>query len=258
MKLNKIHLLAVILVIILAATFTVYFRSNSHSMNASESTEHHSSPKDGAYESPRFQTRTEPTSVTNWVAVDRIPQDVDQTALSFSDSKFRLMGRGRNAKIVQDSTDREIFPDPERGIYGSFPSPDGERLLIYFGNADYQIRFSDSEKILNLPSVPSVPSPVGFAWQWLSNDLLVGIGGRGYDAGSKPESKCCDQHTVAESIIGVYRISDTDYSIVSLPNSLKGKVFDLGTRTKDGVIELIASGHEDDGKSLGWFSIAPE
>ena len=258
MKLNKIQIVAVVLAIILISALTVYFRSKPQNMTVSERSEPPSSPKDGEFVPPHLQTRTKPRSATKWIAVNRIAQGVDRTKLSFSDSAFTLVGRGRNAKIVHDSTDKEIFPDPERGIYGSFPSPIGERLLVYFGNADYEIRFSDSDQIIELPNVPSIPNPVGFGWHWLSNDLLIGIGGRGYDTDSKPESKCCDQHTVAESIIGVYRISDADYSIVTLPNSLKGKVFDLGIRTEEGVIEIISTGHEDDGNSLGWFSIAPE
>jgi hypothetical protein len=256
MNKNKLYICAVVLVCICGIILYQHWHKNALQPLAKKPIASSSPTKDKEFSSN--QTNAGPIAATTVQWMAKAASGEGQAPLAFAESPFRLVGRGRSARIVHSKSDKVISPPPERGIYGFSPSPSGDYLLIYYGDADYEIRFSDSEQIIHLPSVPNSPNPVGFGWHWLSNDILIGIGGIGYGADSKPESKCCDQHTVSESLIGVYRLSDMSFSLVDLPIAIKGKVFDLGTRSSSGTVELLSSGHVDDGKSLGWFSISPE
>lgn len=256
MKSNKFYLVAVALLCIFLIFIYIFKIHNLHERIAKGRSETSSSEKSNDFDSPDAEDATNTAAEIKWIAKN--VQGFDQRPLVFTPSPFKLLGRGRNAKIVHNDSENQILPPDDKGIYGFSTSPNGNILLVYYGDADYEVRFSNSDVVIHLPSIPNIPNPVGFEWQWLSNDLLVGIAGRGYDKDTKPESKCCDQHTVAESIIGVYKISGKKYSTVTLPNTLKGKVFNLGTRSAAGIVELLGSGHEDDGKSLGRFSISPE
>jgi hypothetical protein len=259
MKFNKIKFTLVVGILVIISFLAIYFRSSPNGVQAPRVTNSDAREKSGVSEPPHAQATNKPEEDLEWIAIKSNAQKIKQTPINFATSSFKLFGRGSNAKIVQDTTGKEITPGEGRGIYGSFPSPNGKNLLVYFGDADYDIRYSDSDKKSALPRVPSVPNPVGFEWQWLSDNLLVGIGGVGYNKATKTESKCCDQHTVAESVLCIYRVSDSVFRTVILPDSVKGKVFSIGTRTEEGDFELISSsGHEDEGKSLGWFAIKPK
>ncbi len=259
MKSTKIKFALVAGIVVIIFIFTVYFRTSPDGVRDPRVTNSLTREKSGVSVPTNDQARNKSEEDLVWIALKINAQNIKQTPLNFAATSFKLLGRGRNAKIVQESTGKEITPGDGRGIYGSFPSPNGKNLLVYFGDADYEIIYSDSDKKLALPSLPNVQNPVGFEWQWLSDDLLVGIGGVGYNEATKPESKCCDQHTVAESVLYIYRVSESVFRNVMLPDIIKGKVFSIGPRTEEGDFELISSsGHEDEGTSLGWFAITPK
>lgn len=135
----------------------------------------------------------------------------------------------------------------------------GEHVAINRGDGRFRVVNQRTLEAFDLPQSPPVQNPIGFAWEWMSNDTLIGVAGAGYDAGTKPASRCCDEHVVKESRLYVYDVADRTLRSVQLPESFVGKVFKIGNIAKDGSVELISeSGHEDDGNSLGWFRFATE
>lgn len=135
----------------------------------------------------------------------------------------------------------------------------GEHVAINRGDGRFRVVNQRTLEAFDLPQSPPVQNPIGFAWEWISNDTLIGIAGVGYDALTKPASRCCDEHVVKESRLYVYDVGDRTLRSVQLPESFVGKVFKIGNIAKDGSVELISeSGHEDDGNSLGWFRFANE
>lgn len=134
----------------------------------------------------------------------------------------------------------------------------GKRIAINRGDGRYRIVDTETLDAIDLPTLPPVDRPVGFSWEWLTRDTLIGIAGTGYAETAKSGARCCDEHVVAASLVYLYDIKKSTLEAVRLPSPIKGAVFDLGSVTQDGFIELVsASGHEDDGKSLGWFNIIP-
>lgn len=149
--------------------------------------------------------------------------------------------------------------DKDNPFVGIKAIDDGEHVAINRGDGRYRLVNTNTLKSLDLPSAPNVKRPIGFTWEWLDAKTLIGTAGIGYAETAQPKGRCCDQHVVASSLLYVYSIEDSALEVVNLPSSIKGLVFNVGRITKDGHVEVVsASGHEDDGESLGWFKLAPE
>jgi hypothetical protein len=172
------------------------------------------------------------------------------------------------AKYVTPSSNMEIRSPDGRVLYNASPDnpflgiktiEGGKHVAINRGDGRYRLINVDTLDSVDLPSVPPVERPIGFSWNWFNPNTLVGVAGIGYADSAQPKGRCCDQHIVASSLLYLYNIENRSIEEVGLSPSLKGLVFDIGRTTQDGHIEIIsASGHDDDGQSLGWFQIIPE
>lgn len=172
------------------------------------------------------------------------------------------------AKYVTPSSNIEIRSPDGRLLYkASADNPflgiktieGGKHIAINRGDGRYRLIDVDTLDSVDLSSVPPVERPIGFSWNWFNPKTLVGVAGIGYAESAQPNGRCCDQHVVASSLLYLYKIENRSIEKVNLSPSLKGLVFDIGKTTQDGHIEIIsASGHDDDGQSLGWFQIIPE
>lgn len=133
----------------------------------------------------------------------------------------------------------------------------GLYVAINRGDGRFRLINTKTHEHNDIPATPPIDRPIGFEWDWLDHDTLIGVSGVGYPDSIKQVGRCCDQHVVAASLLYLYDVNTRSLQSVSLPASARGLVFNIGKIADGSHIELVsASGHEDDGSSLGWYHIS--
>lgn len=159
--------------------------------------------------------------------------------------------------VIRDPEGRILYKaDNENPFVGIRSIEGGDHIAINRGDGRYRIINTKNLESIDLPAIPPVDRPIGFSWNWINGESLIGVSGIGFAETSKTPGRCCDEHVVAASLMYLYNINNQDIEAVSIPPSLRGLVFTIGRIADGGQIELIsASGHEDDRMHLGWFDI---
>lgn len=102
---------------------------------------------------------------------------VDGGKGSSAPRNLRLLAAGSEKARVVDNDRNVLLAAPPGGtIFSMHLSPDGEQILIHYGDAKYQIVSADAlDPVASLPIKPPGPhDATGFSWRFLDGDYLLG------------------------------------------------------------------------------------
>jgi len=165
---------------------------------------------------------------------------------------YKLQGRGSDGKIVDAAGQVVLEGDPKVGIYGGTASPDGKSVLVYYGDANYEILNPVTKERLRLPSEPPGKNKLGFGFYWIDNDTLLGASGDlKLDRRGQPVR---DDDNVARTRLYLYHLANHTLEELKIPVPPDVKQVFVSSVTSTGLIHLM---HDDPGskrpEDLGWF-----
>lgn len=157
--------------------------------------------------------------------------------------ELSILGRGRQGRIV-DAAGKVVWQGSEATpLYGLQPSPDGRRVVLYFGDADYSVRsVAGLDAGTSLPRRPVHVNATGFGeWRWLDENRLLGVA---EIPAAQPESGATaaeiESRSPAATLLSVYDLRDSMLKPVEVAEGLP-EVFEIGA-IRDGRIELRVVG----------------
>jgi hypothetical protein len=223
--------------------------------------------------SERASTNNGSTRVNDAPEVDAgLPEAADKSHYQLSETKssfnsvvdekrresapFKLQGRGSKAKIVTAEGKVVIEADDRIGIYGCSVSPDGRRVLIYYGDADYDVMTPKTGEMIRLPRWPPGESVLGFSWLWIDDQTLVGVSGKTVPRDDQV-GPGREEPNISRSLLYLYDLNERKLSEVELPRALKTKVVSVSAVDATGKLQLQSEdrGVSYSGASLGWFEV---
>jgi hypothetical protein len=171
---------------------------------------------------------------------------------------FRLLGSGGNAKIVNAAGDSIIESKPGKGeaIFGCEVSPDDQRLIIYRGDATYDVLTPTTGNTIRLPGEPP-GGTIGFdSWHWIGNDTIVGVSGKVLPFRDDQTGPAREEPNISRSTLYLYHLSELKLQEVELPPEVKDKIFSVGGVDPSGKVELRPAGRESlSDATFGWFNL---
>lgn len=222
--------------------------------------------------------RVEPTRISSAsnadarivpVVVEKSSYQLAETKSSFdpvADAKrresapFRIQGRGSKAKILTAEGKTLKEAGEKVGIYGCSVSPDGKRLAVYYGDAQYDIITPSNGETVRLPQQPPGENMIGFgSWDWIDDDTLVGVSGKVIPFRDDEVGPEREEPNISRSTLYVYKLSERKLAEVELPTELQNKTFSVSAVDLSGNVQLRPEDHESYADaSLGWFDVSPK
>lgn len=171
---------------------------------------------------------------------------------------FRMFGSGGIGKIVDNNGKIIAQSDANNGIFGCKISPDQKRIVIYRGDADFDLIEPSTGEKSRLPQQPEGDNVLGFSsWNWTSNETLVGISGKTIPFSDDQVGTDREEPIISRSIIYVYDLKTRTTSEVALPFGLRSKTVSISAVDDAGNVQLRPEGREESftDQSLGWFEL---
>lgn len=197
------------------------------------------------------------------------PYQMVETSSSFdpvADAKrrenapFRVQGRGSKAKILTADGKILIEADEKVGIYGCYVSPNGKLILVYSGDATYDVITPSSGEKTRLPQMPPGDNVLGFSWRWLDDQTLIGVSGKTIPFRDDQVGTEREEPIISRSVLYLYDLKKQQLSEVALPRALRTKNVSVSAVDETGKVQLRPEGREVSytDASLGWFDIRPK
>jgi hypothetical protein len=168
---------------------------------------------------------------------------------------YRISGRGSTARILDSRGNTLIQGNLKVGIYGCEISPNEKRLLVYYGDAEYNVIEPGTDMKVVLPPQPAGQNKLAFgSYHWMDDDALIAESGdQKLDVHGRPVQT---DDNVSQTRLYVYSISTQTLEEAPLPQTLRTRVFSVTEVRPGGYVHLLA----DDASGgptgdLGWFKV---
>lgn len=173
---------------------------------------------------------------------------------------FRIFASGGIGKIVDAAGNVIVQSDAKNGIFACEVSPNQKRIVVYRGDADYDVITPRTGETIRLPQQPPGENMLGFgSWHWVDDDTLVGVSGQVIPFRDDQVGPEREEPNIAQSTLYVYKLSERKLARVEVPTALRSKTFSVNAVDPSGKVQLRPEDHESlADASLGWFDVRPK
>lgn len=173
---------------------------------------------------------------------------------------FQMFASGGIGKIVDREGNVILQSDSKNAIFKCDVSPDQKRILVYGGDATYDIITPSSGEKKRLPQLPPADNVLGFSWRWLDDQTLIGVSGKTIPFRDDQVGTEREEPIISRSVLYLYDLKKQQMSEVALPPALRTKNVSVSAVDETGKVQLRPEGREVSytDASLGWFDIRPK
>lgn len=186
------------------------------------------------------------------------PSDTDENTVQGVDVPYKIQGRGSKAKILDADGKAIIEADQNVGIYGCSVSPNGEKIAVYYGDANYEIVAPRTGEKLKLPQNPPGENVLGFgSWHWIDNSTLLGVSGKTIPLRNDQVGTAREEPVISRSAFYSYDLKNRKLSEVELPPALRISNVSVNNVDESGKVQFWLEGREpsETDTNLRWFEL---
>ena len=173
---------------------------------------------------------------------------------------FQMFASGGTGKIADREGNIVLRSDSKNAIFRCDVSPDQKRILVYGGDATYDIITPSSGERVRLPQLPPGDNVLGFSWHWLDDQMLLGVSGKTIPFRDDQVGPEREEPIISRSVLYVYNLKERRLSEVELPPTLRTKTISVSFVDETGKVQLRPEGRDVSytDASLGWFEVRPK
>lgn len=252
---NKIWL---ILAVIVTAVLTMVILNRGAKVSDSSGSESVETPRDEPYDPPVVGTEEKlPKEVESRAAIDEtdtyslrpIPESELPTKDAEQEPSWIAQGRGAEARILSGANGEEVWhAKPNQQVTGISFNGENSLMLVTFAifkSSDETAaiyRTSDFSKVASLPANSDHPRAMGFSWQWVQNNMLLGkchISRPSEELNRLTAAERESDAGVDKTELAIYNVETGKLSRILLPKQLlSSKIIDLGKVRNDGYVQV--------------------
>ena len=171
---------------------------------------------------------------------------------------FQMFGSGGVGKIVDRDGKIILQSDSKNAIFGCEISPDLTRIAVNRGSRKFDIIAPKTRGVIRLPQMPPGDYVLGFSWNWIDNETLLGVSGKVVPFRDDQVGPEREEPNIERSLLYLYDIKEQKMTEVALPASAKSQVVSVNAVDQAGNIQLRPEGHERSwtDADLGWFKLS--
>lgn len=265
---NKIW---IILAIIVAVVITMLILNRGSKVPNSSGSEYVETPRDKPHDFPVVSTEGDspeevesraPISETGTYSLSPIPDSELPTMDAEPEASWIAQGRGAETRILNGASREEVWhAKPNQQVTGiSFNGDDSLMLVTFaiFKSSDETAaiyRTSDFSKVASLPANSDHPRAMGFSWQWVQNDMLLGkchISRPSEELNQLTAAERESDAGVDKTELVIYKVDTGELSRILLPKELlSSKIIDLGKVRSDGYVQVW----DEDTDKYNWLHL---
>jgi hypothetical protein len=252
---NKVWL---ILAIIVAVVLTMVILNRGAKVSNGSGSESVETPRDEPHDPPVVGTEGKlPKEVQSRASIAEtgiyslrpIPESEMPPRDAGKEAPWIAHGRGAEARILSGANGAEVWrAKPNQQVTGISFNGDNSLMLVTFAISKSSdetaaiYRTSDFSKAASLPANSDHPRAMGFSWQWIQNNMLLGkchISRPTEELNRLTAAERESDAGVDKTELAIYNVETDELSRILLPKQLlSSKVIDLGKVRNDGYVQV--------------------